>query len=489
MPPSAPFAGSPDWRPRLHFTTPRGWINDPNGLVRVGDAWHLQYQFEWPRRWGHAASRDLFHWEHLPVALEPDALGDCWSGGTVHDPDNRSGLFPSGMGGLVSVYTSQDQTAGQRLSLASSSDGGRTWTKYPGNPVLRRARRDCRDPKVFWDARRQRWAMVMTEGTHLTFFHSPNLRDWRETGRYEPILVPGADGVECPDLFPLGVAGSDREKWILSYSYLSAANFPAEGHGFGVCAQRYLVGEYDGERFEAEAGHREFLPLGHGPDEYAAIIWPRETDPFGRTLLIGWMNHWGYAKQIPTDGWQGCLTLPRELTLHEESAGHFRLRQAPARELWQWPQAVSELGGGELKTGQIRTLGALTSGAIEITFKPEAGASVAIDLFAQGPHRTVVGYDAASGVLWFDRQESGSPAFHDRFPLRHDVPVALDRDGCLALLIIVDRSTVEVFAQGGKAYLSGQTFPPAGAEAASVRAVAGRVEVTELRVRDFVATA
>ncbi|MBS0662442.1 MAG: glycoside hydrolase family 32 protein [Verrucomicrobia bacterium] len=485
MPSTAPSAGSPEWRPRLHLTAPQGWINDPNGLVRVGDTWHLQYQFEWPRRWGHATSRDLFHWRHEPVALEPDALGDCWSGGTVHDVDNRSGLFAAGSGGLVSVFTSQDESAGQRISLAASSDGGRTWVKYAGNPVLRRAGRDCRDPKVFWDAVRQRWAMVMTEGRHLTFFISANLREWRETGRFDPELGPGEDGVECPDLFPLRVADRDCEKWIFSYSYLSGENFTPDGRGFGVCAQRYLVGEYDGERFQAEAGQRKGLPLGHGPDEYAAIVWSRDTDPLGRTLLIGWLNHWGYAKRIPTGSWQGCLTLPRELTLHEESPGEWRLRFAPARELWQWPHSVRAMAGGRLAAGETRALGAVTCGAIVVTLKPSPGAVAEIGLFSDGSHRTVVGYSAERGVLWFDRRESGSPAIHDRFPLKHEVFVAPDRNGQVALLVVVDRSTVEVFAQDGRAYLSAQTFPPSGAEAVSVRAVDGGLEVAHLEVRIF----
>ncbi len=475
---------APDWRPRRHFTAPLGWINDPNGLVRVGETWHLQYQFEWPRRWGHATSRDLCRWRHEPVALEPDALGDCWSGCTLHDADNRAGLFPAGTGGLVSIYTAQDQAAGQRIALASSADGGRTWVKYGGNPVLRRGGRDCRDPKVFWDAPRARWAMVLTEGRHLSFFCSADLRAWRETGRFDPVLAPGEDGVECPDLFPLRVAGTARDRWILSYSYLSGANFPAAGHGFGVCAQRYLVGEFDGDTFHADGGPAAFRPLGHGPDEYAAIIWPRDTDPLGRTLLIGWQNHWGYAKQVPSGDWQGCLTLPRELTLHEEPVGKFHLRWTPARELWrELPERQEMESAAPMRAGEARDLGAVTCGVIDIRLKPASGAVVELELFARDAHRTVVGYDASQGRLWFDRRESGSPDFHHSFPLRRDVPVAVDDEGQLSLVIVVDRSTVEVFAQDGRVCLSGLTFPPPGAESAALRIVAGTADINQLAVR------
>ncbi|HSI15158.1 MAG TPA: levanase, partial [Chthoniobacter sp.] len=99
------------YRPRLHFTAPDDWINDPNGLFRVGPEWHLQFQYKWPRNWGHAKSADLLHWEHLPLTLAPDATGDIWSGCTVRDEHNTSGFFAPGKGGLVSVYASWKKPA------------------------------------------------------------------------------------------------------------------------------------------------------------------------------------------------------------------------------------------------------------------------------------------------------------------------------------------------------------------------------------------
>ena len=475
--------GFPDWRPRLHFTAPAGWLNDPNGLIREDGLWHLQYQYEWPRCWGHAASPDLFHWEHLPVALRPDENGDCWSGGTVHDALNTSGLFAGTAGGWVSVYTSQDPAAGQRISLAGSADGGRTWRTFPGNPILRRPQRDCRDPKVWRDAERARWVMVLTEGGHLTFFVSSNLRDWRETGRFWPRSEPGVDGFECPDLFQLPVENRPGTvKWVLSVSYLSGANF-AEPPGFGACAQRYYVGEFDGETFVADTGVETRLPLGHGPDEYAAIVWPRETGAARRTLMIGWMNHWGYAKQIPTQPWQGCLTLPRELRLREVAPGDWRMRQAPARELWAQLPARTEFSRSTLtKEDGVWLMGHLRSGALRASLRPGENSVVEFEVFASDRYRTVVGYDTARGTLCLDRRNSGSPEFHPNFPGRFEAKLPLDATGRLELIIVIDRSTVEIFGGEGEVYLSGLTFPGPEADGIGLRVTAGRIGLERIEL-------
>ncbi len=472
-----------DWWPRFHFTAPTGWLNDPNGLVRVDGRWHLQYQYEWPRCWGHATSRDLFHWEHLPVALRPDENGDCWSGGTVQDVRNTSGLFAGTAGGLVSVYTSQDPAAGQRISLASSADGGRTWQKFSGNPILHRPQRDCRDPKVFWDPERARWVMVLTEGRHLTFFVSSNLMDWRETGRFTPQGEPGVNGFECPDLFALPVENRPGTvKWVLSASYLSGDNF-AEPPGFGICAQRYYVGDFDGTVFTAETGVESLRPLGHGPDEYAAIVWPRETSGARRTVLIGWMSHWGYAKQIPTQPWQGCLTLPRELTLHEVAPRDWRIRQAPARELCEQVPVRMGFSWDRLKKEDgLRSLGHLRSGVIHAVLRPGENSVVELEVFASDQHRTAVGYDTAHEMLSFDRRNSGGPDFHPNFPGRSEARLPLDAAGRLELVIIIDQSTVEIFDGKGEVYLSGLTFADRASDGIGLQVKAGAIGIERLEL-------
>lgn len=492
VPSPAPLATlNPHWRPRLHFTAADGWINDPNGLVRLHGTWHLHYQYQWPRCWGHATSRDLFQWTDLPVALEPDEHGDCWSGATVHDADNTSGLFSAGFrDGLVSLFTSQNSTDGQRISLATSVDRGVTWQRYPHNPILRGQKTGFRDPKVFWHAPAQRWVMVVTEDVHFTFFTSANLREWRETGRFAPDLAADSEGYDCPDLFPLPVEGAPepaRVRWVFFASYLSGVNFNG---GFGACGQRYWLGDFDGATFHPEVGVDPWRRFGGGPDEYADIVWPQDSDAGApRTLVIGWMNHWGYAKQIPTQPWQGCLTLPRELRLHALPGGDGELRQAPARELWSQPHERTTLPLAPLSRSAAPVpLGRGRCGALRLRVRPGANAVLELALFAGADgSATRVGCDLARRVAYIDRRASGSPAFHAAFPARQETPLPASLGETLDLTIVFDHSTLDVFAADGAVYLSALTFPPAEADTMTLQLLAGEAALEHAELWHFLA--
>lgn len=491
MPPTAPSElRSAHWRPRLHFTAAQGWINDPNGLVRLHGTWHLHYQYLWPRCWGHATSCDLFQWTDLPVALEPDQHGDCWSGATVHDADNTSGLFPAGFrDGLVSLYTSQNTTDGQRISLATSADRGVTWQRYADNPILRGPRRGFRDPKVFWHAPAGHWVMVITEDVHFTFFASTNLRDWRETGHFTPNLVPDTEGYDCPDLFPLPVEGDPaRARWVFFASYLNGRNF--DDGGFGPCGQRYWIGDFDGATFQPQLGVDLWRRFGGGPDEYADIVWPQESEADAtRTLVIGWMNHWGYAKQIPTQPWQGCLTLPRELRLHALPGGDYETRQAPARELWSQPHERTPLPLSALTRHDAPVLlGRARCGALRLRVRASADAVLEFSLFGRGRDlATRVGCDFGRRSAYVDRHASGSPAFHPAFPSRDETPLPAHIGHTLDLTLVFDHSTVEVFAADGAVYLSALTFPPAEADELSLQLLAGEVTLEHGELWRFLA--
>ena len=480
---SAIAAEAPDdaWRPRLHFTAASGWINDPNGLFRVGGEWHAQYQYLYPRNWGHASSSDLLHWRELPPSLVPDATGECWSGCAVRDGGNSSGLFPKGApGGLVDIYCSRTKSA-QHISLAYSLNEGLTWQRPPGNPVLTSDSPDFRDPKAWWDASHGRWGMVVTAGRRLEFYTSPDLRTWTRSGEFAPALEP-VFVLECPDLFPLPLEGGTGEKWVLVTSLLDSTIFKEKR--MGLCQSRYFVGEWDGSTFHAEAGTDAPLWLSQGPDDYAGITWPRDPAS-GRTLLISWMNHWGYASKLKTGAWQGCLSLPRELTLRTSENGP-RLLQQPARELWQLPAHTTEASFRQLSASDGRKLlGTATTAAIRTTLQPSRDCVIEWELFASANARTVVGYDAARSVLYFDRRDSGSPGWSADFQLRREVPISLTADAALDLDIIIDRSTVEVFADHGAAVLSGLTFPSPESREIAVQVVKGTATFSRMEVREF----
>ncbi|MEL7146805.1 MAG: glycoside hydrolase family 32 protein, partial [Bacteroidota bacterium] len=221
-----------EYRPYFHFTPPSQWMNDPNGMFYYEGEYHLFYQHYpdsnvWgPMHWGHAVSRDMIVWEHLPIALYPDSLGYIFSGSAVVDWKNSTGFGTAEQPPIVAVYTYHDplgekagKTDFQSQGIAYSIDKGRTWTKYDANPVLpNQGVKDFRDPKVFWHQQSQRWIMTLAELDHISFYASENLIAWEKLSDFG--LTYGSHGGvwECPDLFELTVEGTEESKWVLLVS-------------------------------------------------------------------------------------------------------------------------------------------------------------------------------------------------------------------------------------------------------------------------------
>ncbi|MCB1129981.1 MAG: glycoside hydrolase family 32 protein, partial [Verrucomicrobiae bacterium] len=236
------------FRPGFHFTPADRWMNDPNGMVFHDGEYHLFYQFNpfgdtWGHMsWGHAVSRDLVSWKHLPVAIpEKDGIM-AFSGSAVVDLRNTSGFGSAENPPLVAIFTGhRDGRQDQRL--AHSTDRGRTWTLYQGNPVLDIGKADFRDPKVFWHEPTKRWIMVVSLSTErkVSFYASSDLKRWNHLSDFGP--HGAVDGIwECPDLFELPMDGGDGTRWVLLLNINPGA--PAGGSG---C--QYFVGTFDGERF------------------------------------------------------------------------------------------------------------------------------------------------------------------------------------------------------------------------------------------------
>ena len=199
------------FRPEYHHTPAYGWMNDPNGMFWKDGEWHLYYQYGpygsmWNNlSWGHSVSRDLIHWEFRPDAIKPDALGFIFSGSCVVDEKNTAGF---GAGAVIAIYTSAGEVQSQ--SLAYSLDGGNTFIKYEGNPILTSGIVDFRDPNMFWNEEIGKWNLILACGQEMRIYTSDNLIEWKEESRFG--LGYGChDGVwECPDLFKLPVEGSDE---------------------------------------------------------------------------------------------------------------------------------------------------------------------------------------------------------------------------------------------------------------------------------------
>ncbi len=425
-----------DFRPDVHFTPRRNWMNDPNGLVHHNGLWHLFFQHNpdgdtWGNMcWGHASSSDLVHWTEHPVAIRYGDHEAIFSGSAVVDHDNTSGF--GGVDDLdtppmVAVYTSAYATGRQAQSLAYSGDGGLTWTKYAGNPVLDRGSRAFRDPKVTWwtdSGGDGHWLLVAVEAhaRQVLFYRSADLRHWELLSEFGPLPEP-AGFWECPDLFALPVDGDQgRRKDVLILS----AN--EEGSPDG-CATWYLAGRFDGHRFTPD--DPVFRRLDHGPDCYAAVTW--DNAPGGRRLLIGWMSSWAYAREVPTSPWRGAMTLPRDLAL-ETRLGRLTLIQRPARE----PASAAGLR------------------RFEVTLNLREG-DEGVDLVGADDEVTRLRYSRSTGRLTLDRTVSGQTGFHPAFAGVAGAPVtAAD---ALRLDIIVDRCSVEVFVNDGETALTALVFP------------------------------
>ncbi|MDQ0306795.1 sucrose-6-phosphate hydrolase SacC (GH32 family) [Kitasatospora herbaricolor] len=252
------------YRPQLHFSPAQNWMNDPNGPIWYKGTYHLFFQYNpsgntWGNMsWGHATSPDLVHWTEQPIALPQDANEMVFSGGVVLDKNNTTGFGTSTNPPLVAIYTSYHKSDGvQAQSLAYSTDGGTTWTKYAGNPVLNIGSQNFRDPKVFWNAQTNSWLMtVALSADHkVSFYSSPNLKTWTKLSDFGPAGATGGLW-ECPDLFQLPVDGDpSHTKWVLVVNI-------NPGGPQNTSAAQYFVGDFDGTTFTPDGPATSTPPAG-----------------------------------------------------------------------------------------------------------------------------------------------------------------------------------------------------------------------------------
>jgi fructan beta-fructosidase len=462
------------WRPQFHFTPAKNWMNDPNGMVYHDGEYHLFYQYnpfgdKWGHMsWGHAVSRDLVHWEHLPVALREENDIMIFSGSGVVDWKNTSGFGKDGKPPLVAIYTGHHTKKPlQNQHLAYSNDRGRTWTKFAGNPVLDIKEKDFRDPKVFWHEPSRRWVMVVAWPVKrkVRFYASPDLKNWTHHSDFGP--AGSVEGIwECPDLFPLAVDG--KTKWVLVVNVGSGA--PAGGSG---C--QYFVGDFDGKKLTLGSSYPKKKPgeksapglwLDHGPDFDAAVTWSDIPPRDGRRLALGWMSNWQYANDVPTSPWRSAMTVPRELRLRRTAEG-LRLVQKPVAELQKLRGPLHRFKGGTVAEANAwLARSGLRSGPLEMVleFAPAAKGTAGVKLFKGGKEETVVGVDPGQGRASVDRTRSGNVGFHAKFSGVFSAPLAKP-DGRVKLLVFVDACSVEVFVNDGQQVLTALAFPSRTARA------------------------
>ena len=435
---------SEKFRPQFHFAPRAGWLNDPNGMVRVDGAYHLFFQHDpnstlhGPMHWGHARSTDLVNWEELPVALYPTELGTCFSGSAIETAEGELKLF----------YTAHQRPGDRDFQTQCLVHADRvltTFTPEPTNPVIDNPGLECfRDPKVIWHAASARWILAVTLGQSIGFYSSTDLVDWTFESAFGETDGRHSDGPwECPDLVAMR-APDGSEHWVL----LVGIGSGAYGHGSG---NQYFIGQFDGHRFvNANASEME-LWLDYGRDFYAAQTFFDRTD--AAPVNIAWASNWLYARTTRTHAFRGVMSLPREMHLVETPDGLRVAQRVPANV----KQAFAAVAGA---TGTYRQ---------EIAIDLAVGQQAGIALFGERrphfvAHRTS---DVTATIRTIRADVPGMPDFaHD-----YIVDLAYPTDGSLALELYVDRGLVELATSDGLLWITNLFFPehPAGAVTITAR--------------------
>ncbi len=436
-------------RGQFHFSSRRGWNNDPNGLVFFNGEYHLFYQhnpYGWAwgnMHWGQAVSRDMVHWEELGDKLAPDTLGAMYSGSAVVDWDNTSGFGQKGKAPLVLIYTAAGNPTTQ--CIAYSTDG-RNFTKYQNNPVLKQITSGNRDPKVFWHAATKKWVMVLYVGLNqahtIHFFTSPNLREWTLAS----VTAAGTKSkdrflYECPDFFELPVDGdTQQKKWVLL-----GAN------------TEYALGTFDGTTFKPEQSK---IPGHQGRGFYAPQTFSDIPDKDGRRIQIGWF-------QSPTPGmpFNQSMSLPLELKLTATKDGP-RLTWTPVKELASLRAKSHRFDEMTLEPNSANPFAGLKAELVELQAEFQPGNRSEIAFTVRGA--TIV-YDAKKQELVVNNVRAAAPM----------------RDGKQQLTIFCDRTGLEIFASNGLAYLPLPFLPKADDLLLKLQATAGNVKFTRLQVHEL----
>jgi sucrose-6-phosphate hydrolase SacC (GH32 family) len=454
------------FRPSFHFTPPQRWLNDPNGLVYLQGQYHLFYQHNpldvvWgPMHWGHAASADLLHWQHLPIALAPDKNGAIFSGSAVVDEHNSAGL---GAGALVAAFT-HHRRGRQAQSLAYSIDAGITWVKHPANPLLPSPPgvNDFRDPKVFWYAARPgaagHWVMLLAVHDCVWFYTSPDLQTWKKSGEFGRGWGAQSGVWETPECFPLPVEDQSRPVWVLLAGIQNGA--PSGGSG-----TQYFLGDFDGERFVCQDTPKRVRWADYGADFYALQTW--NNAPGGRRVGLAWMNNWLYAQRIPAGAWRGAFTTPRQFSLAGDGENQVLIQQ-PVDELLGLRRAALAWDAQTLAPGEYR-IGTLQGPSLDIEasfeLQQHRRQRFGLRLPCGARSSAVLSIEPGERIVNFERPApAGAPGSFAR-PQRLTLDPAART---LELRILIDAASIEVFLDGGRCVLTNQVFPGETAGPASL---------------------
>lgn len=469
------------FRPIFHHTPRYGWMNDPNGMFYKDGEWHLYFQLnpygsKWQNMtWGHSTSKDLIHWDHQPIAIRPNGLGTIFSGSCAIDTNGTAGF---GKDAVIALYTSAGTS--QMQSLAYSNDEGQTFINFKGNPVIT-LETEARDPNMFWNNYTKEWNLVLAHALEheILFFTSPDMKNWTLCSRFGKNEGCQEGVWECPDLFELPVQGTDFKKWILIVNI-------NPGGPFGGSATQYFIGNYDGKTFTADKNAEGIIPtkwLDYGKDHYATVSW--SDTPDGRRTVIGWMSNWQYAADVPTFQYRSANTLPREISLFQDENGEIFAACTPSPELLSIrDKTTKNIHRTSINnTSKTFTLPSANSGACEILLDIDATKSKQVSLtFAnKNGEKSIIEYNPEKHTLLFDRTRSGITDFSSNFPAITVAPTH-EKEGKISIRIFIDRSSIEVFGNNGKANMTNLVFPNSPYSSLKISSEGGKTIVSNLTI-------
>lgn len=446
------------YKGEIHFSAPTGWINDPNGFIFFKGEYHLFYQYypygtqHGPMHWGHAKSKDLISWEHLPVALAPDEtydIGGCFSGSAI-EKDGKLYLMYTGH-----LPAKNERDTRQFQCIAVSEDGIH-FEKIAQNPVLTEkdlpanaSVQDFRDPKVFEN--QGVYYCVIGSKTNqgngqVLLYSSNNLVDWT----FKSILLKGHIGQgivwECPDLFELD--GKD----VLLFSPIQMEQSGNDFHNLSSAVA--VIGQVN---WETGKFHTESIQeIDHGLDFYA----PQTTFNGKDRIMIAWMQMW--ERNIPTDtekhGWAGSMTLPRVLHVKENKLVQQSVLNEQSADCFE---PIFKLKGKCIKdTNLSNEMTEPYSYQIKLTINVERAEQITLSLHSNEEEDVSLDWLSDVNEVRFNREHSGHKIVGAEKEELHErkVNVAL-KEGCLMIEMVVDKSSVEFFIQNGEETITSTVYP------------------------------
>lgn len=443
---------SKEEKPSFHLCAPIGWINDPNGFSTFNNEYHLFYQYHpydvvWgPMYWGHSKTNDFIKWEQLPIALAPEAsydMGGCFSGSAL-EYDGKHVIMYTG------VLDNKDENGERvvRQTQCIAIGDGENYEKLECNPVITHemlpegsSLEDFRDPKI-WREGEEFYCVVASRSNdgsgQILMYKSNNLKEWE----FVTIVDNSKNKVgrmwECPDLFSLNGKG------VL---IISPQEVKATKDGFHNGSNTaYLIEKYDNEKksFERESCN----VIDFGLDFYA----PQTLESIdGRRIMIGWMHSWENRIVPGNFKWCGMMTMPRELTIRDGC-----LIQNPIREIENYYKNTVEYNNLIIKDEV--SLDGIFGRELDITIDIDGSQAeeFKIKLAKNNEYETIISFNSKKNIIEFDRSYSGSygDILHKR-----EMKVR-DKNGKVKMRLIIDKYSVEIFANDGEQVMTSTFYTP-----------------------------